>query len=246
MTLKKLFASALLTMALSLCAFADPIHGPQYPAQGGNTFTGVGNSIDAGGLTETYTLTDTSAYGTQWWSLAVLNPSDTTAPLPPGDSNDYFAGEIGNTNQYSWGVQPLDFYDPTAPTEHNGFITILTGFTLTINSGLTYDAAASSQVGELIDGVQVPLFQVTGNNFSVNLQYYGVSAYSTFTDLADAYNSYNRPASCNGSCLQTGTDDSFFYTDPPTQTPEPSSIALLGTGIVGFAGFARRKIIRSY
>ena len=41
-------------------------------------------------------------------------------------------------------------------------------------------------------------------------------------------------------------DDTFVFTniDPPSATPEPSSFALFGTGLLGAAGLIRRKFAR--
>jgi hypothetical protein len=59
------------------------------------------------------------------------------------------------------------------------------------------------------------------------------------------------PATCNfrqsgtnyGSCGLGG--ESFTLTgQPTTSTPEPSSILLFGSGILGLAGVLRRKLIR--
>jgi hypothetical protein len=72
------------------------------------------------------------------------------------------------------------------------------------------------------------------------------SSGSTF----DGWDLNNGPASCSfavggvpqGDCGAGG--ESFTINSSPTTTPEPSSILLFGSGILGLAGVLRRKLTR--
>ena len=52
---------------------------------------------------------------------------------------------------------------------------------------------------------------------------------------------------CNGNdssaLIEANGTDIFFETGSLTTTPEPSTLALFGTGILGLAGMARRKFL---
>ena len=68
--------------------------------------------------------------------------------------------------------------------------------------------------------------------------------WATGTGPGDGF-AYAYPPSPGFSLSSTTDDLSLTLFGSPAPTPEPSSLALLGTGILGMAGFARRRVLRS-
>ena len=126
----------------------------------------------------------------------------------------------GATGSYLGGQAITGVFDPA--TQSGG----VPGMTF---NNLLYVSAAPSLVD--IDGIA---FKINGDNNildGVNLSYNG--SYINGTLNSDGTAAYN-PANEN---LQVSSTS-----DSPTATPEPSTLLTLGSGLLGLAGLARKRM----
>ena len=129
-----------------------------------------------------------------------------------------------------------------------------------VGSSVSLSVTAGDSLVFIIDNIS------TGQYFS-SVDYFGVASPANYND--DGYNhAYSTPYSGGVSGIPAGTyvgmedlgvtglkpltgsdldynDDNFIFTNvTASPTPEPSSIVLFGTGLVGAAGALRRKFAR--
>ena len=126
------------------------------------------------------------------------------------------------------------FAIPNAPTGMNVDVsTDLPGGALAVPSDFTWAVEFSglgANDGGLILSTNAPTIGNNYNDYWLNL---GSSGSPTWVTATNADYNINFLASFGGTA------------NPPAPTPEPSSMALMGLGIAGLAGFMKRKANRS-
>jgi len=162
------------------------------------------------------------------------------------------------------------FYSSDAGDEDKIILWDKTSGVMTAPSLDNHSAAVGSSVSLAVTAGDSLVFIIdnisTGQYFS-SVDYFGVASPANYND--DGYNhAYSTPYSGGVSGIPAGTyvgmedlgvtglkpltgsdldynDDNFIFTNvTASPTPEPSSIVLFGTGLVGAAGALRRKFAR--
>jgi hypothetical protein len=151
------------------------------------------------------------------------------------------AGGTGNFQGQPSGVTIMFF-----PTAANAFMDVAAGFDTGISLFYTavnvagalsvYDGFGGT--GTLLGTVLLPVTPSMPGTPGCP----GAQSYCPFQAASLAFLGTARSAVFSGSADQIGYDNvTFGSTSPVTATPEPASLVLLGTGLVGVFGAVRRK-----
>jgi PEP-CTERM motif len=186
-------------------------------------------------------------------NVGQLAPANSLTATATGTVVGYFAGSSAGDDDtiQLWDVTQNTFSGYLLPN-HSSTIGVATTF-LSVNAGdvlvfiLSNDS--TDQLEDSIDNGGAPTnWSADGYNHAYTTAYTGSSPIpglpadltGTFVGMEDLAVTGLNPLS--GSDLDYN-DDTFVFTniDPPAITPEPSTFALLGTGLLGAAGVLRRR-----
>lgn len=188
---------------------------PVYNTGQGGTATAP-NDLGAGGVIEWWT---PATYGVNTVTATGMNSSFVVSTDPSNPTNMFPENSTGSTNQSG--------FEETA---------ILTGqFTLAGSQTVTFSIAADDDAFIFVDGTYI------GGLGGIHAVSGSLAPFTTSTLGAGTHTVEIFYADQDEVAASLAVNSNVPVTSP---TPEPGSLALLGTGVLGLAGTLRRKMKR--
>lgn len=189
----------------------------------------------------------------------VLIVGNTTGSLATATVNCTFNAQtntftftINNTSPFDARITSIGFDLPPAG---NASASGLNGFTGSVDfqpAGVDFDFS-DGDLGNVnqFNSAVLDFGFLTGNNFSGGNPNEGLAPgidpgdEATFTVSGAAFSGFTEEQICNAIFVRfqrVGANGEGSDVGTPSEIPEPTSMLLLGTGLVGIAGFARKKM----
>lgn len=163
-----------------------------------------------------------------------------------------FTFTINNTSPFDARITSIGFDLPPAG---NASASGLNGFTGSVDfqpAGVDFDFS-DGDLGNVnqFNSAVLDFGFLTGNNFSGGDPNEGLPSgidpgdEATFTVSGAAFSGFTEEQICNAIFVRfqrVGANGEGSDVGTPSEIPEPTSMLLLGTGLVGIAGFARKKM----